>query len=155
MSSGARDREDEDGPSPELTRRLGYLFKHARLRLSELTGAALEPYGVDGRDLAVLTVLAANEQASQLQLARRLGVDRTTMVALLDGLQRRGLVTRRAHSEDRRRNAVELTATGRDVFEQATKAGDEAERRFLAPLSPHDADQLRRTLRLLIHPEHE
>jgi DNA-binding MarR family transcriptional regulator len=155
MSSGARDREDEDGPSPELTRRLGYLFKHARLRLSELTGAALEPYGVDGRDLAVLTVLAANEQASQLQLARRLGVDRTTMVALLDGLQRRGLVTRRTHSEDRRRNAVELTVTGRDVFEQATKAGDEAERRFLAPLSPHDADQLRRTLRLLIHPEHE
>ena len=98
----------------------------------------------------MLTVLAANEQASQLQLAGRLGVDRTTMVALLDGLQRRGLVTRRAHSEDRRRNAVELTATGRDVFEHATKAGDEAERRFLAPLSPHDAEQLRKTLRL--HP---
>ena len=150
MSSGVR---GDDGPSPELTRRLGYLFKHAQLRLYELTSAALEPYGVDGRDLAVLVVLAGHEQASQLQLARRLSVDRTTMVALLDGLERRKLVARRAHAEDRRKNTVELTATGRDVLDKASKAAEEAERRFLAPLSERDAQRLRESLQAIVRAE--
>jgi DNA-binding MarR family transcriptional regulator len=144
---------EDDGPSPALTRRLGYLFKHAQLRLYELTSAALEPYGVDGRDLAVMVVLAGNEHASQLQLARRLGVDRTTMVALLDGLERRNLVARRAHAEDRRKNTVELTATGRDVLDKASRAAEEAERRFLAPLPELDARRLREILQALIRPE--
>jgi DNA-binding MarR family transcriptional regulator len=154
MSSGDRDRDEraEHGPAPELTGRLGYVFKHAWLRLTELTGAALEPYGVNGRDLAVMVVLKASEQASQLELARRLGVDRTTMVALLDGLERRGLVARRAHTEDRRKNVVGLTPQGRDVLEHATKAGEEAERRFLAPLGEDDAQRLRRSLQALARP---
>jgi DNA-binding MarR family transcriptional regulator len=44
--------------------------------------------------LAVLLVLAGREPASQRQAATRLGIDRTTMVALLDALENKGLVTR-------------------------------------------------------------
>ena len=40
---------------------LAYLLKHARLKLAELTAAALAPYGLDGRELAVLLVLAGCE----------------------------------------------------------------------------------------------
>jgi len=76
-----------DGPGPELGRTLGYLLKHAQLQMSELNTAALAPYGVDGRDLGVLLVLAGHEPTSQQQAAQRLGVDRTTMVALLDTLE--------------------------------------------------------------------
>ena len=65
-----------------------------------------------GRELAVLTVLAGDEPASQQQAAQRLGVDRTTMVALVDALEGKGLVQRHADAADRRRNVVELTAAG-------------------------------------------
>jgi DNA-binding MarR family transcriptional regulator len=136
--------------SPDLEGRLGYLLKHAQLRMTELTTAALEPYGINGRELAVLIVLAGHEPASQQQAAERLGVDRTTMVALIDALEDKGLVTRHPHADDRRRNVVEPTAAGRDTLKRAVRAGDEAEARFLAPLSATAARQLRNALRTIV-----
>jgi DNA-binding MarR family transcriptional regulator len=133
-----------------LTGRLGYLLKHAQLRLAELTAAALAPHGIGGRELAVLLVLAGREPASQQQAARRLGVDRTTMVALIDALEDKGLVTRHPHADDRRKNVVELTAAGRDTLSRATEAGDDAERRFLEALPQPDARQLREALHTLV-----
>ena len=153
VSPGQRDLASPAGPPPELAGRLGYLLKHAQLGLAELTAAALEPYGLTGRELAVLTVLASGEPASQQQAAQRLGVDRTTMVALVDVLEDKGLVQRHAHTEDRRRNVVELTEKGHDRLDQAGQAAQEAERRFLAPLSRKDAQRLKAALLAVIQPE--
>jgi DNA-binding MarR family transcriptional regulator len=140
----------EDGPPAELSDRLGYLLKHVQLRLTEATSAALSPFGITGRELAVLLVIAGREPASQQQIAERLGIDRTTMVAFLDSLEHRGLVERRPHATDRRRNVVELTMAGQDLLSRAKRAGDEAERRFLAPLSRAAAGQLKDALRTLL-----
>jgi DNA-binding MarR family transcriptional regulator len=144
------DQSAMDGPGPELTGRLGYSLKHVWLRLGELTTAALTPYGLIGRDLAVLVMLAGGEPASQQEAARRLGIDRTTMVGLLDGLEDKGLVARHPDAQDRRRNVVELTAVGRATLRDATQASDDAERRFLAPLPEPLAQQFRQALQLLL-----
>jgi DNA-binding MarR family transcriptional regulator len=140
----------DDGPGPEVTMRLGYLLKHAQLRMNELSTRALEPYNVNGRELAVLVMLAGREPESQQQAAKRLDVDRTTMVALLDTLEGKGLVSRHPQPEDRRRNVVELTPTGQLLLEKAAAAHDEAEREFLSPLDPQTARQLRSALRALM-----
>lgn len=138
------------GAAPDVHSRLGYLLKHAQLQLNELTTKALVPYGIDGRELAVLLVLADREPASQQQAAQRLGIDRTTMVALLDTLEGKGLVARHPHADDRRRNVVELTDAGQDTLRRATRASDNAEREFLAPLSPQAALQLRNSLQTIV-----
>ena len=130
-----------------VTRRLGYLLKHAQQRMAELTEAALGPLGLTGRELGVLNVLVGREPGSQQQAAQRLGIDRTTMVALLDTLEGKGLVARHPHAEDRRRNVVELTDLGRSTLRKANARTAEADREFLAPLSPADAQRLRRLLR--------
>jgi DNA-binding MarR family transcriptional regulator len=140
----------EGGLAHDPAGRLGYLLKHAWLRLGELTATALAPYGVEGRELAVLLTLSHAESASQQQAARTLGIDRTTMVALLDALERKGLVARRPDADDRRRNIVELTASGRDTLRGATAAGLAAERQFLAPLASAEAQQLRQALRAVV-----
>ena len=141
-----------DGPGPEVGRRLGYLLKHAQLRMAELTAAALAPYGIAGRELAVLLVLAGGQPPSQQQAAQRLGIDRTTMVAMLDALEGKGLVARHPDADDRRRNVVELTDAGQDILQQAAKASDDAERALLAPLSPQAAQQLRNSLQAIVAP---
>ncbi|GAA3538922.1 hypothetical protein GCM10022419_018680 [Nonomuraea rosea] len=132
------------------TRRLGYLLKHANLRLAELTGPALEPYGIDGREFAVLSVLGTPEPLSQQEAAQRLGIDRSTMVAMVDALERKELVGRRPHPGDRRKNMVEPTEHGRDVLEKGARAMDAAEEAFLAALPADDARLLRELLDRLV-----
>lgn len=136
----------------EATSSLAYLLKHAQLQLAELTGPALAPFGISGRELAVLLTLAGCEPASQQQAAQRLGVDRTTMVGLVDALEDKGLVARRPQEDDRRRNVVELTEAGRDTLRRAGEAAAQAERQFLAPLSPAAAAQFTESLRTLVPP---
>lgn len=134
------------------TRRLVHLFKHAGLRLSELTEPGLEPYGIDGREFGVLSVLNTPEPLSQLEAAQRLRIDRTTMVAMVDALEGKGLVGRRPHPGDRRKNMVELTEHGRETLSAATRVMDEAEEAFLAPLPADDAQLLRDALSRLVPP---
>jgi DNA-binding MarR family transcriptional regulator len=133
--------------------RFGYLLKHARERLSALSSEALEPLGINGRQLAVMTVLVEGEPPSQLEAAQRLAIDRTTMVSLLDELEAKGLVQRRADAADRRRNIVALTVRGQMTLIEGARATDHAERMFLASLSMADADRLRRTLQAIVDGE--
>ncbi|MBV9820345.1 MAG: MarR family transcriptional regulator [Solirubrobacterales bacterium] len=116
------------------------------MRLEALNASALAPLGIDPRELGVMFLIADHEPASQQQSAQRLGVDRTTMVALIDTLEHKGLVTRHPDAEDRRRNVIELTAAGRDALRHGTTASDEAERAFLSPLTAAAADDLRGAL---------
>jgi DNA-binding MarR family transcriptional regulator len=129
---------------------LGYLLKHAMLKLTALTDAVLEPLGIDSKDFGVIRVLAHRESASQLQVAQTLGIDRTTMVALLDALEHKDIVTRRPDPADRRRNVVGLTEHGLRTYEAADVAYRKAESTFLDGISSSAADQFRRTLRALV-----
>jgi DNA-binding MarR family transcriptional regulator len=131
---------------------MGYLLKHAQLRMAELNAAALAPFGITGRELAVLLSIDSQAPLSQQEAARRLGVDRTTMVALIDELEGKQLVQRRQDPADRRKNVVALTPAGHGTLTKAGKASDEAERRFLAPLTGNEAAQVREALRRVAFP---
>jgi DNA-binding MarR family transcriptional regulator len=136
----------EDDLGPQLSARLTYLLKRAHLALAELNDELLAPAGVNHRELAMLLLLDAREPESQQQVAGRLGVDRTTMVALVDALENKGLVARRPDAADRRRNVVALTTAGRRTLRRATRLSDEADRRLLADLDDAEAAQLRTLL---------
>jgi DNA-binding MarR family transcriptional regulator len=140
----------DTGPGPLLSPRLGYLFKHAQMRMHELNEEALAPFGIDGRELGILLVIAGHEPGSQQQAAQRLGIDRTSMVGLLDALEDKGLVSRHPHAGDRRRNVVELTAAGRDTVRRAAKASERAEATLLAPLTDQDGERLRAALQAIL-----
>jgi len=144
--------EPAQTPVPALAGRLGYLLKHAQLRMAELSAAALAPFGITGRELAVLLAIDSQAPLSQQEAARRLGVDRTTMVALIDELEGKQLVQRRQDPADRRKNVVALTPAGRGTLRKAGKASDEAERRFLAPLTGDQAAEVREALRRIAFP---
>ncbi|HMH89519.1 MAG TPA: MarR family transcriptional regulator [Streptosporangiaceae bacterium] len=148
--------EPEPGwaPLPALAGRLGYLLKHARERLAELTAEVLAPFGVTGRQVAVLIAIDERVPLSQQEVARRLGVDRTTMVDLIDELEDKGLVQRRQDPADRRRNVVALTPAGAATLDGASRATQEAERRFLGSLPAPQAAAFREALRAVAFPRH-
>jgi DNA-binding MarR family transcriptional regulator len=148
-SARAAEKTPEE-PAAELNNRLGYLLKHANMRLSELTEAALKPFNLNGRELGCLVVLDAMGPTSQQDAARRLGVDRTSMVALIDALEGKSIVVRRPFEEDRRRNVVEFTESGHELFLRALQASDAAESQFVSPLEDAAAALFRDHLRAVI-----
>jgi DNA-binding MarR family transcriptional regulator len=139
-----------NGLPDALAYRLGYLLKHAQQRLVQAAAPVLAEFGIDGRELAVLAVLGAGAELSQHEAATELGVDRTTMVALVDTLEHKGLVRRQRSPDDRRKNIVRLTDAGRRCLDGAGRARDEIERQFLAPLGEAGAARFVKALQILV-----
>jgi DNA-binding MarR family transcriptional regulator len=61
---------------------------------------------------SLLVLTQENPGIAQVELGTHLGVDKASMVALLDRLERGGFIERRRSSRDRRRQGVFLTAAG-------------------------------------------
>ena len=137
---------NEEDLGPRVSARLTYRLKRALVELDALQAEHLALVGISGREFMVLLFLDGRDPESQQQAAERLGVDRTTMVGLVDSLEAKGLVVRRPDAKDRRRNVLELTADGKTALARAVRASDKAERQFLAGLDDAESAQLRALL---------
>jgi MarR family transcriptional regulator, lower aerobic nicotinate degradation pathway regulator len=83
-------------------------------------------------------VLATDAPDSQQELARLMAKPPPVMVAVVDGLEEKGLFARRRSPEDRRRSVVEPTAAGLDVLARADAV---AERVIVDLFSTLDDDE--------------
>jgi len=115
----------------------------------ERLAAALLPLGVEVRDFGVLTLLARGP-LSQRQLIDVLGVDKSTMVRVVDDLERQGLVERRRDPHDRRAYAVGLTEAGRQRLDAAQAAARDLGAQLFGWLSDRDRRRLHATLQRII-----
>jgi DNA-binding MarR family transcriptional regulator len=95
----------------------------------------------------VLAALADFGPQSQQQLADALDFDKSHLVARIDHLQRRGLVTRTQDPTDRRRNQIALTPTGQALVDRLRPVAQESQQGFLQALSPAEQDTLISLLR--------
>ena len=76
-----------------------------------------------------------------------MGIDPSTMVALIDELERAGLAKRRPHPTDRRAREVAITPKGRRVLEQGRRMSMQVEDEVLRGLSATERRQLLTLLR--------
>src|SRR5436190_3420914 len=137
-------------PPPCLGNRVGFLLARSHLDALAIAGEVLEP-GLDPKHFGALSVIAAEGPLSQQELGERMRVDRTTIVALVDELERRGFLARRRNPIDRRAYALEATAAGRRWLDRAGAVLAEAEARILAPLDPDEREQLIGLLHKLVY----
>ena len=100
--------------SEDLVDHTGYLLRLAHDHVHR-TAASEMPAGEHPRDFAVLTALTRTGPVSQQRLAELLRVNRTLMVSVVDGLERRGYVERRRDADDRRSYALHITPAGQDA----------------------------------------
>jgi len=140
------------GETAALDDRLGYLLKAAYGRFAELADAALVPFGVTARQLALLSAIARDRALSQIALSERLGVDRTTIVAMLDVLEEQHWVERRRDPQDRRRNVLALTDEGAARVVHAETARAAVQTAYLAVLGEGEAGRFLASLRTLTAP---
>ncbi|WP_079311952.1 MarR family winged helix-turn-helix transcriptional regulator [Microbispora sp. GKU 823] len=128
------------------------LMSKATNLFAEIFETAMQPFGLKSKDFIVLTAIDAMGPQSQQQLARSHGIDRTTMVSVVDGLERLGLVRRSRDPGDRRKYAIALTGEGQSLLRH--KLGPAmlgALDDFLTPLNPDEREQFNRMLWCLVY----
>src|SRR3546814_14870585 len=90
----------------------------------ELVTAKIDSAGLTPGQFGVLAIVVANPGLKQIELGTALGVDRSTIVAAVDKLEKRGLIERRPVPHDRRAHALTLTAEGQRVYRRALRTDE-------------------------------
>ena len=99
---------------------VGYNLRRAQLAVFQNFQQAMAELDVTPGQLGVLVLIGENDGLSQSRLGRALGIDRSTMVAVIDRLEKRRLVRRAPSPTDRRSYALELTSEGRALLAAVT-----------------------------------
>src|SRR3954447_17935313 len=116
-----------------LSSDLAWLLAQAHYTLANEVTAAIEPVGITMREFQVLKT-AVQGSYTQKDLADLVGLDKTTMVATLDDLERAGLAARRPSETDRRARVIAVTAAGRRKVTQACDVVERVQQSVLASL---------------------
>ena len=96
--------------------------------------------------MSIAFLARAETPLTQTELANRLSVEGPTVVAMVDRLQRAGLVRREIAPEDRRIRRVLLTSEGRTVYAEVKRVAGDFRREMLDGL---DAAELQQATDLL------
>ena len=151
MTAGSRDVACGAVDPPDRLRRLpSWLLSEAARRGHTLVTEGFAEEGLRKPHFTVLVALAELGPASQADLGRRLWIDRKNMVAVIDALEAVGLVERTPDKQDRRRNAVRLTAQGTAALHRLNARADAAQDALLAALTDTERRELERLLQKLL-----
>jgi DNA-binding MarR family transcriptional regulator len=132
---------------PEVAEFAGQIFFRLWRASHTRIADALASIGLTPALFGLLNVLGAREGAIQLELAATMGIDPSTIVALVDQLEQAGLAKRRPHPGDRRARQVVITPKGRRVLERARRMAFEVEDEVLQGLSARERRELLGLLR--------
>ena len=131
------------GLLPEL---IGYQVRQAQIAIFRDFTASLADHGMTPTLFGSLVLIEANPGLKQTDLARALQLDRATVVTVIDTLEARGLVARRRAIDDRRSNAVTLTARGASTRAELTPRVAAHEARLVQELTEAERTTLAATL---------
>ena len=120
---------------------IGYQLRLAQLAVFRDFERSVGDLGVSPGRVGVLVLVNGNPGITQSRLAEAVGLDRSTLVPVLDDLERRGLVERR-RGKDRRTNGLSLTAPGKRLLVRVRRRIAAHEHRMVSGLSEKERDQL-------------
>ncbi|GAA3692173.1 MarR family transcriptional regulator [Arthrobacter ginkgonis] len=137
----------------DLAGEIEFLTARTRSLGSLLANRELAPLDLKVRSYSVLSLACGPTPPTQRELAGFLSLDPSQIVALVDQLEKRGLVLRVPDPQDRRSKIIRATGDGAAVYRQAREATHRAEEAALGSLSPAERDELRRLLTKTAFPD--
>lgn len=141
-------RPDEAGEQAgELESFLGYNLKRAYMVLIADFRRALGDDGFSPRVFSALSLIVQYPDITQSELARRLGIERSGLVAIVDELESRGYLRRNPVPGDRRVQALAPTPAGESAYRHAQHVVKVNEAALLSHLSAEEQDTLISLLR--------
>ncbi|MEU0096164.1 MarR family transcriptional regulator [Kribbella sp. NPDC006257] len=132
---------DEKTPSGLLTTP-SWLLAQTAMHAHRIIGEAFAAENTRGYHFRLLATLVEFGPASQAELGRQTGIDRSDIVASINELVAGGYVERSPDPSDGRRNIITLTAGGRRRHRQLGELVATIQDRIFAPLSAAERDDL-------------
>jgi DNA-binding MarR family transcriptional regulator len=138
--------------TPPIVGNAGYLLYKAGVFGQRAYDEAFSSVGLTAREFLVLSFASA-APLSQQDVSRRIGIDPTLVVGVVDDLESRSLLRRDKDPKDRRRYVLTVTAKGNSLLAKARTTAERAEAAFLEPLSAAQREQLHAILLTLMTPK--
>jgi DNA-binding MarR family transcriptional regulator len=144
--------DDRNTPAAHSADRLrvpgaAFLLSQLGFHSARLWKDRLARLGVDPRHVVLLRHVAAAEGQSQQALGKAMQIPASRMVALVDQLERAGLLQRRPSPTDRRAHALVLTHEGRRMLDRLMQVSAEHEEQLCAGLTQAERQRLITLLR--------
>jgi DNA-binding MarR family transcriptional regulator len=146
----SKSESQQSGVPQSLSDSAGFLLNRAARIIREMNTAALAPLGLSVRELGLLRIISSDGPLSQQALGGKHNTDRTTIVELIDLLEKRALVQRIVNTKDRRAYLIYLTPKGKRVLAKALKLTHKQQEKFLAALNDSEWLTLKEMLMRLI-----
>jgi DNA-binding MarR family transcriptional regulator len=121
---------------------VGYHLRRAHVAVFQDFAREMVGLDITPGQVGVLQVIAANPGLSQTALGRAIGIDRSTVVAVIDRLETRSLVVRAASPTDRRSYALRLSPEGERTLAEIERRVRAHEKRIARALSAAEREQL-------------
>lgn len=146
---------DKASPQVDIDEQPGHYIR----RLQQISVAIFlqetEAFGVTPVQYAALQTVANQPGIDQRTLASAIGLDTSTIASVIDRLESRGLLLRRASAEDRRVRQLSLTATGARLLRDIVPAMLKAQQLILEPLPKKERAEFMRMLHRLVTKNNE
>ena len=134
------------GTGPTIESEITWLLHRAAQRMHVVTGEHAENYGLQLREYIILSAMQKTSGLTQVELAKTVGLDKTTLMSQLDRLEQQGLIIRRPDPRDRRVRIPVITPAGNDLRAQVADASATAEAHALSGFTADDVATFRRML---------
>ena len=123
-------------------RAVGFLLSQLGFEVSSRFTKLMADVDLDPRQFALMRAIHASEGHSQNAVGEWLRIPPSSMVALVDHLEERGLVERRPHPTDRRSRTLHMTPAGTKMLETATQLTIEFEQTICSGFDETDRTRL-------------
>lgn len=135
-----------------LTDFVGYLVRRAQIAVFTDFMDALREVDLKPTQFGVLTVIHYNPGLRPSEVCAALDIQKTNFVSLLNELERRALVVRRAAGSDRRSYALYLTSQGEALLRRGNALQVAIEAQYQAKLGKDGREEFLRLLHRFVEP---
>ena len=129
---------------------IGHRIRRCHQLSVGLFGEEVAPFEITTVQYAALAAIVAHHDIDATRLADLVDFDRSTVGAVLERLELKGLITRHYGPNDKRIKLLRATALGRELLIKADVAVHRSQDRFLEVLEPHERETLLDLLQKLI-----
>lgn len=122
---------------------IGYLVHRTDVKMTNYFIRRIKPYGITPEQLNIISVLNSQRGTTQKELAETIDKNQTTVVRMIQSMERKGIVKKVFNDQDRRSHELYLTEKGEELKKTILPVVIDAHNFVTSHLSKEEIQQLK------------